>query len=426
AANGFLDGLMQWRRARGLVGQSVAWGLWDVTGGMAGELTRSDVARMSRGGVTGLSAAEGTALLGAAREMPDALMMAARWDWQAWDSAATVPQLLRGLVRDGSPRNHRGRGPVTVDARRRLNRLSRSEALSAVSDEIRGEVASVLGFGSVVDVPVGLAFREMGFDSLTAVELRNRLGVLFGVRLSATVVFDYPSVGALAEFVCGLVRVEGGVGRGVSGGVSGGVPVVDAGDPVVIVGVGCRYPGGVVSGEGLWGLVASGGDAVGGFPVDRGWDLGVLEGVGDVVPRGGGFVHGAGLFDAGFFGISPREALAMDPQQRLLLEVVWEALEDAGVDAGGLRGSRTGVFAGVIPQDYVARLSSVPDESAGYVGIGNTTSVVSGRVAYSFGFEGPAVTVDTACSSSLVSLHLAAQALRSGECSLALAGGVTV
>ncbi|MFJ8228329.1 beta-ketoacyl synthase N-terminal-like domain-containing protein, partial [Streptomyces griseus] len=335
AANGFLDGLMQWRRARGLVGQSVAWGLWDVTGGMAGELTRSDVARMSRGGVTGLSAAEGTALLGAAREMPDALMMAARWDWQAWDSAATVPQILRGLVRDGSPRNHRGRGPVTVDARRRLNRLSRSEALSAVSDEIRGEVASVLGFGSVVDVPVGLAFREMGFDSLTAVELRNRLGVLFGVRLSATVVFDYPSVGALAEFVCGLVRVEGGVGREVSGGVSGGVsgvvPVVDAGDPVVIVGVGCRYPGGVVSGEGLWGLVASGGDAVGGFPVDRGWDLGVLEGVGDVVPRGGGFVHGAGLFDAGFFGISPREALAMDPQQRLLLEVVWEALEDAGV-----------------------------------------------------------------------------------------------
>ncbi|MGW1927403.1 beta-ketoacyl reductase, partial [Streptomyces massasporeus] len=143
AANGFLDGLMQQRRARGLVGQSVAWGLWDVSGGMAGELSETDVARMSRGGVAGLSAAEGTALLGAAREVPDAVTMAAHWDWRAWDAAATVPQVLRELVRDGSPRSHRGRGPVTGGIRSRLNRLSRSQAVSAVSDEIRGEVASV-------------------------------------------------------------------------------------------------------------------------------------------------------------------------------------------------------------------------------------------------------------------------------------------
>ncbi|MFD5372666.1 SDR family NAD(P)-dependent oxidoreductase, partial [Streptomyces sp. NPDC127103] len=169
AANGFLDGLMQQRRARGLVGQSIAWGLWDVSGGMAGELNANDVARMSRGGVTGLSAAEGTALLGAAREVPEAVAMAARWDWRAWDGAAAVPQVLRELVRDGSPHNRRGRGPATAGLRSRLNRLTRSQALSAVQDEIRGEVASVLGFASVVDVPVGLAFREMGFDSLTAV-----------------------------------------------------------------------------------------------------------------------------------------------------------------------------------------------------------------------------------------------------------------
>ncbi|MFF4324850.1 SDR family NAD(P)-dependent oxidoreductase, partial [Streptomyces sp. NPDC001568] len=243
AANGFLDGLMQARRARGLVGQSVAWGLWDVSGGMAGELSGRDVARMSRGGITGLSATEGTDLLGSAREVPDAVTMAARWDWRAWEGATTVPQVLRDLVRGGSPRNRRGRAPATDGIRSRLNRLSRTQAVAAIEDQIRGEVASVLGFGSVVDVPVGLAFREMGFDSLTAVELRNRLGVLFGVRLSATVVFDYPSVGVLAEFVCGLLGVGGGVGPvGVGAGV---VSVVDVGDPVVIVGVGCRYPGGV-------------------------------------------------------------------------------------------------------------------------------------------------------------------------------------
>ncbi|WP_405826869.1 SDR family NAD(P)-dependent oxidoreductase [Streptomyces sp. NBC_00838] len=430
AANGFVDGLVQWRRSCGLVGQSVAWGLWDVVGGMAGGLSEGDVARMSRGGVTGLSASEGLELLGTAMEMPDALTMAARWDWRAWENAPVVPQVLRELVRDRSPRPRRGQAPANAGIRSRLTGLSRNQAVAAVSDVIRGEVAGVLGFGSVRDVSVGLAFREMGFDSLTAVELRNRLGVLLGVRLSATVVFDHPSVVVLAEYVCGLLGVGGSAGAadggsvGVVGSVSGSV--VGVGDPVVVVGVGCRYPGGVVSGSGLWDLVVSGGDAVGGFPVDRGWDVGVLEGVGDVVPGGGGFVHGAALFDAGFFGISPREALAMDPQQRLLLEVAWEALEDAGVDAVGLRGSRTGVFAGVIPQDYAARLSVVPDEVAGYVGIGNTTSVVSGRVAYAFGFEGPAVTVDTACSSSLVSLHLAAQALRSGECDVALAGGVTV
>ncbi|MFJ8502255.1 SDR family NAD(P)-dependent oxidoreductase, partial [Streptomyces sp. NPDC093992] len=292
AANGFLDGLMQQRRACGLVGQSVAWGLWDVSGGMAGGLGESDLARMSRGGITGLSASEGLGLLRTAWRLPDSLLVAARWDMTVWRDAEIVPTMLRGLVRRGrgAPRSRR---PATDGLAERLTGLSGSQLAKAVVEAVRAEVASVLGFASVVDVPVGLAFREMGFDSLTAVELRNRLSVLLGVRLSATVVFDYPSVGALAEFVCGLVRAEGGVGGVVSGAGAGLVSVADADDPVVIVGVGCRYPGGVVSGEGLWGLVVSGGDAVGGFPVDRGWDLGVLEGVGDVVPRGGGFVHGA-------------------------------------------------------------------------------------------------------------------------------------
>ncbi|NBH02778.1 type I polyketide synthase, partial [Amycolatopsis sp. SID8362] len=271
---------------------------------------------------------------------------------------------------------------------------------------VTAEAAAVLGAA----VDPGTSFRELGFDSAMNVDLAVRLGAATGRTLATTALFDHPTARALAEHLGGAAPVSAPE-TGSAG---------DA-DPVVIVGLGCRYPGGAGSPEELWRLVESEVDAITAMPTDRGWPASVL-GTG----RPGGFLADVAGFDAGLFGISPREAQAMEPQQRLVLEVVWETLERAGIAPSSLRGTRTGVFVGATAQDYGPRLAEGSGDAEGYVLTGTSPSLVSGRVAYVLGTGGPAVTVDTACSSSLVALHLAVRSVRSGETSLAIAGGVTV
>ncbi len=425
AANAFLDALAAYRCERGLAGTAVAWGLWAQSSGMTGHLAEADLTRMARSGMGSLSSEEGLELFDTAWTAPEAAVLAMRLDTAALRAqarAGTAPALLRGLIRLPSRRTVNGTDGLLA---RRLSRASANERERVVLEVVRAQAAIVLEHASGEAIDASRTFKEQGFDSLTAVQFRNLLSVATGMRLSATLVFDYPTPTALAAHLVAELTV-------LDGNTTSTAAQSPTDEPVAIIGMSCRYPGGVSSSEQLWDLVASGTDAISGFPTDRGWDLEQLLSNPDLdrprtsSARDGGFVYDAPEFDAGFFGISPREALAMDPQQRLLLEASWEALEDAAIDPQSLRGAQTGVFAGVMHQEYATTLSWVPDGLEGYVGTGSAGSVVSGRVAYTFGLEGPAVSVDTACSSSLVALHLACGALRSGECSLALAGGVTV
>ncbi|MFF4324794.1 SDR family NAD(P)-dependent oxidoreductase, partial [Streptomyces sp. NPDC001568] len=426
AANTFLDALAAHRRAQDRPATSLAWGLWAESGGMGDTLDAEDVSRLGRGGVNALTAAEGLVLFDTACASGQPLLVPVKLDLAALRAAAgggLLPPLLSGLVRTPSRRAARGGKAAGGAFARLVASLPQDQQPAAVLELVRGQVAAVLGFAGPEAVDPARSFNEVGFDSLTAVELRNRLGAATGVRLPATLVFDYPTPTVLAEYL--HAELLGSQESAVA-------PLTASAhddEPIAIVAMACRFPGGVTSPEELWGLVADGRDAISDMPDDRGWDLsGLLDPTrpgADYSPTGG-FLHDAHHFDPTFFGISPREALATDPQQRLLLETSWEAFERAGIDPASMRGSRTGVFAGVMYNDYGTLLHRAPEGLEGYMGTSSSGSVASGRVSYTFGLEGPAVTVDTACSSSLVTLHLAVQALRSGECDLALAGGVAV
>ncbi|WP_157878013.1 type I polyketide synthase, partial [Streptomyces torulosus] len=308
---------------------------------------------------------------------------------------------------DGDPGSLRGR----------LTPLTETERTQTLLRLVRDTAAAALGHTDADTVQAARPFKELGFDSLTAVDFRNRLATATGLRLPVSVVFDHPSPRLMVRALYAELFDDAENTPATTRTVPARRAAAD-GEPLAIVGMACRFPGGVTSPDDLWQLLAEGRDGITGFPRNRGWRA-------QDTARGG-FLDDVAGFDPGFFGITPREALTMDPQQRLLLETSWEAIEHAGIDPTTLRSTRTGVYVGAAGLGYSLLFPPGSEQLAGYAVTGTATSVISGRVAYVLGLEGPAVTVDTACSSSLVALHNAVQALRSGQCDLALAGGVCV
>ncbi len=427
AANVFLDALSHHRCARGLPALSLDWGYWSERSGLTVRLSDADLQRMARMGLHPISSEEGLALFDAARTMRAASLVPVRFDAAVLASRAEqLPALFHGLVRPR--RRQAARGDSSSALSQRLLSLSETDRDRTLLELIQSEIATVLGLKVKDAVDPKRPLRELGLDSLMAVELRNRLAAVTGLRLPVTLVFDHPTPSALAK----LLRTKI-VGDRAS--ASPPVPVrgllapsVD--EPIAIVGMSCRFAGGVSSPEEFWQVLVEGRDVISAFPDDRGWNVEALydpdpEVMGKSYVREGGFVRDFARFDPAFFGISPREALAMDPQQRLLLETSWEAIEQACIDPASLLCSPTGVYVGVSYNEWASLLARAREDLLGYLVTGASASVASGRIAYTLGLQGPAVTIDTACSSSLVATHLACQALRAGDCSLALAGGVT-
>ncbi|MGJ7909294.1 SDR family NAD(P)-dependent oxidoreductase, partial [Actinopolyspora sp. H202] len=439
AANAALDALAARRRAMGLAATSIAWGTWADTG----MVTRLDTAlqrRLRRGGLVPLRSEQGLRLFDRVLAADRTNEVAVRVDQRALqrtadDDLSAVPPVLRGFVRSSVRRAADAADAATDGPARWLTELDTPEERhEALLELVRSEIATVMGLPTARSVPVGggqtaPSLRELGVDSLMAVEVRNRLSKLVGERLPTTLLFDQPTVDALARYLAD--KLGGPVQRSATASSRTTEREAPPDEPIAIVSMACRFPGEVDGPEQLWRLLADGEDGITAFPERPGWEIDGLyspdpDEPGCSVTREGGFLHDADRFDAAFFGISPREAQRIDPQQRLLLEASWEALERTGIVPASLEGSSSGVYFGLMYNDYGGRLLGHRESLDGYVTVGSLQSAASGRLAYTLGLRGPAVSVDTACSSSLVGIHQAMQGLRRGECDLAFAGGVTV
>ena len=417
AGNAYLDGLAAHRRGAGFPALSLAWGAWAGVG-MAALLDRSHRSRLARH-LGELSASQGIALFEASLGRPEALLGVTLLDLRALGKGfgGSVPAFWRSLVRVS-------RVPTGAWARE-LSELSPERRAAVVLAGVQSDVARILSMSGAGAVSPNRPLAELGLDSLTAVELRNVLGQRAGAPLPATLAFDYPTAAAIAKYLLAdVLHIEDAMGALVDV-----TATASSDEPIAIVGMGCRYPGGITDPDSFWTLLEGGVDAITEVPPER-WDIDALydpdpDARGKMVTRSGGFLRGFESFDASFFGISAREASRIDPQQRLLLETTWEGLERAGIVPESLVGSDTGVFVGLMYNDYASFAGDLGDLD-GYVGTGTLGSVASGRISYLLGLQGPSMTVDTACSSSLVTLHLACQSLRQGECRVALAGGVAL
>ena len=431
AANAFLGALASERRRQGLPATSIAWGPW-ADGGMASQVSEIDRRRWAELGLELIRPAQGLGWLSRLAAAPIAQSVVLPVDWtrfgrqegedpQAFLENLVLPEPSTGTSTAPKPRDR--------DFRAELDELPRGRRRAALESHVRDHVRQVLALGPSVRLSAQDGFRDLGMDSLMAVDLRNRLQRSLGCALPATVAFDHPTVDGLAEYIGGQVLSIFSAGAADAAAASSALASTE---PIAIVGMGCRFPGGVSDPRAFWQLLHDGVDAIREVPPER-WDVDAFydanpDAPGKMYTRWGGFLEGIDRFDPRFFGMTPREAVSLDPQQRLLLEVSWEALEHAGQRPDALRGSSTGVFVGISGNEYVGvqlRGRTLSDLDA-YAGTGNSPSMAAGRLSFTLGLQGPSMAVDTACSSSLVAVHLACQSLRQGECRLALAGGVNL